>query len=92
MRRGFSCGMKCSGMTRKCGVLITLQVVKKPEQVGIGIVGYSPWNAALSPCVTSLTFMENVNRREINAALISGLIFEPPVQSVLADKTAVPHL
>lgn len=80
--------MKCNSKTRKCGVLIKLQVVKKPEQVGIEIGGHS----AFSLRGTSLTFMENVNRRGIKAALICGLIFEPPVQSVLADKTAVPHL
>jgi len=39
----------------------------------------------------SLTFIENVNRREINAGLICGLIFESSIQSVLADETAVPH-
>lgn len=80
--------MKCSDKTGKRGALITLQVVKNPEQFRIGIGGCS----AFSPCGISPTFMENVNRREIKAALICGLIFEPPVQSVLADKTAVPHL
>lgn len=73
--------MKCNGMTQKREALITLQVVKKPEQAGIGIGGQS----ALSLRGTLLTFMENVNRGEINPALICGWIFEPPVQSVLAD-------
>lgn len=44
-----------------------------------------------SQSVTSLTFIENVNRTEINASLICSLIFESSLQSVLADKTAVPH-
>lgn len=39
----------------------------------------------------SLSFIENVNRREINAGLICGLIFESSIQSVLTDETAVPH-
>lgn len=77
---------KCSGMT----VLIILQVVFKQNRLVLGLCYILHGLLCLPEC-NSPTFIENVNRTEINAGLICGLIFESSIQSVLADKTAVPH-
>lgn len=77
---------KCSGMT----VLIIPQVVFRQNRLVLGLC-YILHGLLCFPECNFPTFIENVNRTEINAGLICGLIFECSIQSVLADKTAVPH-